>query len=256
MLDNKILYSLLGMVIAIAAISYCDENVIEGFLGNLPNFNQPKQPSQHYQQPIQHYQPLPVTNKSIKQNIPQYQQEFYQAPVTQTPRIAPREFGTVSYGTNISYNSEHFNNEMKKARTPLGYSDLICGDNTQASTMNQNIESPCDYVPPSESTNKNSQSYLPVGNMSNINNEINPIIYDRIIYSSKNSRLRSQGDMIRGDLPIVPNSSDWFRPSVKPSLDLQEGAMNIMGGSQNETSRMLTNLINTYKTSYPESGML
>lgn len=49
--------------------------------------------------------------------------------------------------------------------------------------------------------------------------------------------------MIRGDLPIVPSASDWFRPSVHPNLDLQEGAMNVMGGFDNENAKSMAALI-------------
>lgn len=73
-----------------------------------------------------------------------------------------------------------------------------------------------------------------------------PIIYDRYIYSNRNSRLRGQGDPIRGDLPIVPISGSWFIPSGAyegPNIVLQQGAMNVMGGINNETNNQLANLI-------------
>jgi hypothetical protein len=81
----------------------------------------------------------------------------------------------------------------------------------------------------------------------NANGEMKqPIIYDRYIYSNRNSRLRGQGDPIRGDLPIVPISGSWFIPSGAfegPNVVLQQGAMNVMGGVNNETSNQLANLI-------------
>ena len=73
-----------------------------------------------------------------------------------------------------------------------------------------------------------------------------PIIYDRYIYSNRNSRLRGKGDPIRGDLPIVPISGSWFIPSGAyegPNIVLQQGAMNVMGGVNNETNNQLANLI-------------
>lgn len=71
----------------------------------------------------------------------------------------------------------------------------------------------------------------------------NPIIYDRYIFANRSSRLRSQGDPIRGDLPIVPQSGNWFTPSVHPNIDLQAGALNVLGGINNDTSNELANLI-------------
>lgn len=87
---------------------------------------------------------------------------------------------------------------------------------------------------------------IPVGDMTTLNAEgetIQPIVYERFIYANRNSRLRSLGDPIRGDLAIVPCKADWFRPSVHPVIDLQEGAMNVMGGVSNETTQELATLI-------------
>lgn len=58
-----------------------------------------------------------------------------------------------------------------------------------------------------------------------------PVIYDRLTYTTTtNSRLRSAGDMIRGDLPIQPvlsstdpNNMVMFRPTGRTE-DLQQGA--------------------------------
>lgn len=72
---------------------------------------------------------------------------------------------------------------------------------------------------------------------------VQPITYDRFMFSNKKSRLRALGDPIRGDLPIAPYSSDWFRPSVQPHLDLKEGAMQVMGGFDNETNNQLSQLM-------------
>ena len=78
-----------------------------------------------------------------------------------------------------------------------------------------------------------------------------PIVYDRYMYANRNSRLRGQGDPIRGDLPIVPISGNWFIPSAAAGNNvnqvLQQGAMNVMGGVNNETNNSLANLI--YNTS-------
>jgi len=77
-----------------------------------------------------------------------------------------------------------------------------------------------------------------------------PIIYDRYMYANRNSRLRGQGDPIRGDLPIAPINGNWFIPSGAfegPNVVLQAGALNVMGGVKNETSNELANLI--YKSS-------
>lgn len=90
---------------------------------------------------------------------------------------------------------------------------------------------------------------LPIGTMSTVNNMgeqlDNVIVYNRMMFANRNSTLRSQGDWIRGDLPIVPCNTGWFQVSVNPSIDLNQGAMNVLGGINNDTASSLANLINT-----------
>jgi hypothetical protein len=97
-------------------------------------------------------------------------------------------------------------------------------------------------------TMKAVHSSLPVGDMTTLNSlgeEDQPIIYDRYMFANRNSRLRSQGDKIRGDLGIVPNNTGWFNVSVQPNIDLEQGAMNVLGGINNETAQQLADLIYT-----------
>ena len=65
-----------------------------------------------------------------------------------------------------------------------------------------------------------------IGEVSNVD----PVVYDRQIFMTRNTRLRAMGDQIRGDLRIRPIQSDWFRPSANMIEDLQPGALNIIGG--------------------------
>jgi hypothetical protein len=79
-----------------------------------------------------------------------------------------------------------------------------------------------------------------------------PVVYDRLIYANARSKLRSVGtDWIRGDLSIVPvlpesnpESLVWGRPSVTPHLDLNRGAMHVLGGYDNASARSLESLMN------------
>ena len=91
---------------------------------------------------------------------------------------------------------------------------------------------------------------LPVDTMATVNQfgvEEQPVMFDRYIYSNRNSRTRSQGDMIRGDLPIVPCKGNWFNVSASPNVDLQQGAMNVLAGPGNEVTQALSRLM--YNTS-------
>lgn len=76
-----------------------------------------------------------------------------------------------------------------------------------------------------------------------------PIIFDREIFAPKNSRLRGSGDPIRGDLPIEPAQGPWFVPQGAfegPSQVLQQGALNVIGGIDNQSGKNLANLIYKY----------
>jgi hypothetical protein len=79
-----------------------------------------------------------------------------------------------------------------------------------------------------------------VGSDGEIRNAYN---YDRPIYANRRSRLRSQGDPLRGDLPIAPQKHAWFNPFPRPELDLREGSISVMGGVGNETSQTLAQMI-------------
>jgi hypothetical protein len=91
-------------------------------------------------------------------------------------------------------------------------------------------------------------STVPVGNllseMDASGEEVPTVFYQRYRFANANSRLRAHGDPIRGDLAIQPDCSNngWFKVSVDPSTALQGGAMNVMGGNNNETSNELAKL--------------
>ena len=69
-------------------------------------------------------------------------------------------------------------------------------------------------------------------------------MYDRYIVANRNSNLRRHGDKFRGDLPIMPRRCGWWDPPVHPGIDLEPGAMNVMGGIYNESAMALAELIN------------
>lgn len=64
-------------------------------------------------------------------------------------------------------------------------------------------------------------------------------VIDRFMFANQKSRLNSLGDSIRGDLPIVPITSEWMRPSVRPQIDLREGALAMIAGNDNSTMNAL-----------------
>jgi len=87
---------------------------------------------------------------------------------------------------------------------------------------------------------------LPVTSMDTLDSlgqEVQHVMVDRLMYANRNSRLRALGDPIRGDLPIAPCQSDWFRPSVNPNIDLQTGALAVLGGYDNNQGQALAALM-------------
>lgn len=130
--------------------------------------------------------------------------EFWSVPGTYQSLVAPRS-ASVQYGSQIQYNLPPENILAYRSDTPFANDGLLL------TTGEGDI--------------------------------VQPVTYDRFMFSNKRSRLREHGDPIRGDLPIVPHNSDWFRPSVQPHIDLKEGAMQVMGGFDNDTNNQLSMLM-------------
>jgi len=100
----------------------------------------------------------------------------------------------------------------------------------------------------SESDALNVSDTLPVGTMETVNSlgESNLMyVVNQPIFANKIDRNFAQSDYIRGDLPIVPCKTGWFQVSARPQTMLNSGAMNVMGGLDNETSKSMAALLNT-----------
>jgi hypothetical protein len=130
--------------------------------------------------------------------------DFWSVPGTYQSLVAPRS-ASVQYGSQIQYNLPPESLLAYRSNTPFANDGLLL------TTGEGDI--------------------------------VQPVTYDRFMFSNKKSRLREHGDPIRGDLPIIPHNSDWFRPSVQPHIDLKEGAMQVMGGFDNETNNQLSLLM-------------
>jgi hypothetical protein len=130
--------------------------------------------------------------------------EFWSVPGTYQSLVAPRS-SSIQYGSQIQYNLPPESVLAYRSDTPFANDGLLL------TTGEGDI--------------------------------VQPVTYDRFMFSNKRSRLREHGDPIRGDLPIVPHNSDWFRPSVQPHIDLKEGAMQVMGGFDNDTNNQLSMLM-------------
>jgi Family of unknown function (DUF5850) len=131
--------------------------------------------------------------------------DFWSVPGTYQSLVAPRS-ASMAYGSQIQYNLPPESILAYRAETPFANDGLS----------------------------------LDSGDGGGV---VQPITYDRFMFSNKKSRLREHGDPIRGDLPIAPLASGWFRPSVQPHIDLKEGAMQVMGGFDNDTNNQLSMLM-------------
>ena len=210
---------------------------------------------------------------------------FYTVPGTFQANIAPRMFSG-DYGANITYNLPSKSN-LAVPDTPIQHANSVgkfnikedygspvsCGKGGDSlsyhggapliqpgfagGNYNETIKKSYEGKGNIKYSHNNLEVNLPVGDMTSfksgeggVNTESEPIVYDRYMFANVGSRLRSQGDPIRGDLPIVPNNCGWFNPSVQPNIDLQQGALNVMAGTTNETAQQLADMIYTTSGNY------
>jgi len=229
MFNAKFACTMIAMIISIFAIANFDNTVVssEGFVN------------------------APRTTKVIRtvadSRAAAAKGQFYAVPGTYQSALAPRAYGG-QYGAYINYKMPEQKN-LAVPSDPLAMGQMAesyCGSCTSGSCgtkkmMKESFEAPAQDEYPSVT------NMIPVGDMTTVNADgetMQPVVYDRLIYANRNSRLRSQGDMIRGDLAIAPQQTGWFQVSATPNVDLQQGAMNVLAGPQNETTQALTALIN------------
>lgn len=302
MLDSKFFFTLVGLVVAVFAIcnTNMSQSVSEGFW-NGPSRTVKVMREVHPNKGTtcgayslqNNYQSMSGNNKFV--STPNFQ-----------GLLSPR-FGNTQFGANIRYNMPSYDN-MGVPCNPLGMADMVkesykdtkenfgcskgrcgggcrggcgvasCGkggvslDGSVSPDSHYNISSESNYS--NLSSHVNTDGLVPVGDMTTIDSEgvvSQPIIYDRMIYANRKSRTQRHGDLIRGDLNITPDGGNWFSVHPHPSIDLHQGAMNVMGGVNNENTRALgelqyatsggyattiagVNMANEYSTSLSASG--
>ena len=277
MINGKFFATLIGLIIAVMVIMYTDFSGSQGILENFINVPQTVK-----------VMPLLSTEKGqvgLPQNYNgrMGSDPMFMIPGTMQNSLSPRMSPLNNYGSFIRYNmpSEQYQGVPKD---PLTFSNMAQENYTSegfcssggcssaqscsagslapnASLSARNRSS--DHVNPDHSdvayhAAKSSipsvgdvVSELPVPDMTMLGSDgtvDNPIIYDRFMYANQKSRLHGLGDYIRGDLAIKPSDNGWFNVSVHPQIDLNSGAMAVMGGINNETSQAL------YELQYSSSG--
>ena len=262
MLKAKFLCTLVALGVAIIAIcNFNSENISEG-LGMLPS----------------------MTSRLVKvgarSQAAAQKGDFYSIPGTYQASLNPR-FSNTSYGANIRYNMPAYSHQAAPCN-PLTFGQMAkenytredysgcgsCGSGCSAPVCEKGgsskvpMQSPPvmhgDYADGNynemvdkameQSQYPQVSDQMPVQTMNSVNalgEEMpQPIVYDRLMFANRNSTLRSQGDWIRGDLPIVPCNTGWFQVSVNPNIDLNQGAMNVLCGLDNGTAQQMAALLN------------
>lgn len=208
--------------------------------------------------------------------------DMYSVRGSQEARLAPRFFNA-DLGAQIRYAKPRYEN-LAVPHNPVDMSNMVsdgygsctsngcdgtgqeeyvrnASQNQVANCAKNNIRENFDEngvqgsncnVDPSvyDNTYQDVDSIIPVGDMTSVNalGETQPIVYqERITTALKSSRLRGLGDPIRGDLPIEPvyNPQGWNYHG-RPTIDLNQGAMNALGGSFNESTNKLAELVYRY----------
>lgn len=272
MFDGKFIATLIALVVAVLAIC---------------NFNT-KKVSSH-----EGFGMLPSRTWKVDRVVAGSQQaaqkgDFYSVPGTYQAMMSPR-FSNTQYGANIKYNMPSYENQAVPC-DPLTFGNMAkenftsenygcascgggCGPNCNKGGVPNSFHGGAplmdadyaagNYNQVASQDNQGAQypdahDMVPVGDMTTVNalgETVQPIVYDRFIFANRNSRLRGLGDPIRGDLPIVPCSAEWFRPSVHPNIDLQQGALAVMGGVDNSTGQAMAELINNTSGDSTISGV-
>jgi len=255
MLDNKFMATLIALIIGVvAAYNIKKKDSFEG-LGTLPSMV------------------VRPSNTATNVNTGQSAAVFHTTQNFQA-MLSPRMFGG-SYPASINYNLPSEDHLAVIKTSPLGYAKMAHENYKNGSfredyvpscstggaySANAMAHNPVPMMADINNGNYNEQrdqlyadslspqvsDMIPIGAMDTINaeGETDQIVtYNSLMFANRNSTLRSQGDWIRGDLPIVPCKTGWFQVSVNPSIDLNQGAMNVLGGLDNSTSKQMAALM-------------
>ena len=170
--------------------------------------------------------------------------------------LSPR-FDNSGHGPYVRYDQPNIEH-MAVPLNPLGYANAVDGysgykSGCQRENFVESYGGENTHMNPNYSEgNYNSlaggdlivtSDLFPVQNMSSLNavdkngNPTQCVFFERIIHSNRNNRRRSQGDPIRGDLPIEPRQGDWFRVSSNFN-DLQQGALGVISGISETSTKM------------------
>lgn len=279
MFDGKFLCTLAALIVTVIAIS----NVTppdKGQNNNVERFGMNSSMVARSEQVSVNKRTGAITTSKGRRgsNLYNKNQEFFQVPPSFQSNLSPR-FNNTGMTSSLRQNMPSLGHRASPT-SPLGYANASrenygcssCGGNcTSPATCGKGGGSqksclkaaggkalPVDFRAGEQNYEKlyelERQTHggdevtdmIPVGDMTMLNKDgttDDVIVFDRIIYANRNSRNRGLGDPIRGDLPITPCNTGWFQVSVNPSVDLQQGAMNVLGGFDNENQKAMASLM-------------
>ena len=240
MLDSKFFFTLIGLIIAIFAVCNTSftPSINEGF-GGLPSRSVRVETEVYPGGLSKCQQGFTVSNNyqaSHAGDLKFFKQANYQSALS--PRGA-----SPNYGANISYNMPSYEYQGVPS-DPMALGDMA----KQGYSKENNVNNMPTSVPVNTYGDYGDVSdMLPVSDMGQVGvgsdgKPHNAIVYERYVYANKKSRLQSLGCYIRGDNAIPPQPKmGWFNVAVEPHIDLNSGALNVIGG-ENPSTRALANL--------------
>jgi len=282
MLKGKDLLLIVGLVVIAGMALYSKTNsptIEEGFWGMIPNrtvkvvqsVNNPRNGAQMALQPNSFLGNLPdsqfIKTPSFQANLaPRFSNVSYGAHIKynmpdyqhQAVPCNPLTFGNM---TNENYDgtTENYNTSCGSGACSDQGCSVSCGkggvsvpytggdDPVQpgyaSGNYNDMLNSAYD-----ESGAQESHGALPLGSMNTVDADGNvgqAFVYQNYIYANQRSRLRGLGDNIRGDLAVTPLRGSWFVPSAcaSPNINLNAGALNVMGGISNTQGQSVADLV-------------
>jgi hypothetical protein len=168
------------------------------------------------------------------------------------PTLAPRVFDGVS--DYVRNGTADINNQGYNPRMPLGNSGCKLGTVENYSQIANTVSK--GVVPEKVQQERQfSTEYvntLPVGTMTDMDpsgNVEQVAVYDRFVYTTQMPARNKAGvNYFAGDLAIAPLTTSVFgNPDCSPGTDLQQGALFVMGGTDNDNSKNLLALQQSYK---------
>jgi hypothetical protein len=258
-MNNNFFFTLVGLTIAVFAI--CNVNISksnEGFIN--------VQRLAHKTLEVKPKSAPAYTLRNNNMSTGGGNAKFVSYPSFQTS-ISPR-FNSTGIGANIRYNTPDLK-YMAAPKHPVPHKEMVsenyqedyrsCNKNGSGSYSGEAPQMPQNYssgnykkeLASLYATDGNPQEVItdgtfPIGDMQTIDasgNITEPVVMERLMFANAKSHLHAQGDFIRGDLAIAPCNTGWFQVSVIPARDLNRGAMNVLGGINNETSQATAALV-------------